>query len=372
MRLGREIIFPHSSFKGCKTIRERILLSLEKIKYFFNLTIMIVRGSGPMHLKRSAYVEIIDPLVEALNDNYVFPDVAKEMGEMLERKVAKNEYERVKTVEELCEVLTIDLRKISKDKHLKLKYSESGQSLNQKEYEREQVEAYLLSSKVDNYGFYKVERLLGNIGYIDLRAFHDPAVAAETGANAMGLVANTEAVIFDVRNNGGGDPNMVAFLTSYLVNSKPVHLNSFYYRPDDDFKQFWTMPVLSGKRYVDKPVYILTSKDTFSGAEEFSYNLKQLKRATIIGEVTGGGANPGFIHQLTKHVSVFIPNGRAINPITQTNWEGVGVQPDFETSKDEAFAVAYKKALHYVVDQYQDRKYYGFLVQEAQKVLTKM
>lgn len=332
---------------------------------------MISKGIDHMHLDRSAYGEIINPLVEALNDNDVFPDVAKEMAEMLERKIAKNEYEKVKTVEGLCEELTIDLRKISKDKHLKLKYSELEKSLDQKEHESEQNEEYLLSSKVDNYGFYKVERLLGNIGYIDLREFHDPAVAAETGANAIGLVANTEALIFDLQNNGGGDPNMVAFLTSYLLDSEPVHLNSFYYRPDDNFKQFWTVPVISGKRYVDKPVYILTSNYTFSGAEEFSYNLKHLKRATIIGEVTGGGANPGFIHQLTKHVSVFIPNGRAINPITQTNWEGVGVQPDIETSKDEAFAVAYKKALHHVIDQYQGNRYYGFLVQEAQKELMK-
>lgn len=198
-------------------------------------------------------------------------------------------------------------------------------------------------------------------------------IAAETGANAMNLVANTEALIFDLRNNGGGDPNMVAFLTSYLFKSAaPIHLNSFYYRPEENFKQFWTMPVISGKRYVDKPVYILTSNYTFSGAEEFSYNLKHLKRATIIGEVTGGGANPGYDHQLTKHVSVFIPNGRAINPITQTNWEGVGVIPDIETSKEEAFGTAYKLALHHVIEQYQDSINHEFLVQEAQKELKKM
>lgn len=323
-------------------------------------------------MERKAYVEIIDPLVKALNDNYVFPDIAKEMEEMLELKLSKNEYERIATVEELCEELTNDLRETSKDKHLKLKYSQLEKSLDQKINESEQKEEYLLSSKVDNYGFYKVERLAGNIGYIDLREFYNAMIAGETGANAISLVANTEALIFDLRNNGGGDPNMVAFLTSYLFKSEPIHLNSFYYRPEENIKQFWTMPVILGKRYVDKPVYILTSNYTFSGAEEFSYNLKHLKRATIIGEVTGGGANPGFVHQLTKHVSVFIPNGRAINPITQTNWEGLGVKPDIETSKEEAFGAAYKKALHHVIDQYQNSKNYGFLVQEAQKVLAKI
>ncbi|WP_100013157.1 S41 family peptidase [Lentibacillus sediminis] len=242
-----------------------------------------------MHQDRTTYAEIINSLVEALNDYYVFPDIAKEMGKMLELKLSKSEYERDATVEELCEELTNDFREISKDKHLRLKYSQLEKSLDQKINEREQKEKYLLSAKVDNYGFYKVERLAGNIGYIDLREFYNAMIAAETGANAMSLVANTEALIFDLRNNGGGDPNMVAFLTSYLFKSaKPVHLNSFYYRPDDNYKQFWTMPVISGKRYVVKPVYILTSNYTFSGAEEFSYNLKHLKRATIIGEVTGG------------------------------------------------------------------------------------
>jgi C-terminal processing protease CtpA/Prc len=325
-----------------------------------------------MHLDRKAYAEIIEPLAEALNDNYVFPDIAKEMAEMLQLKLSKNEYENIPSAEALCEKLTSDLREISKDKHVKLKYSQRENSLDRKINESEQKKAYLLRSKADNYGFYKVNRLPGNIGYIDLREFHNSKAAAETGANAMNLVANTEALIFDLRNNGGGDPNMVAFLTSYLFDSEPFHLNSFYYRPDDDYRQFWTMPVVTGKRYIDKPVYILISNQTFSGAEEFSYNLQHLKRAAIIGETSAGGANPGYIHQLTKHVSAFIPNGRAINPITKTNWEGTGVKPDIETSKEESFGTAYKKALHHVLDQYEDNINYWSLAEEAQKELAKM
>lgn len=162
---------------------------------------------------------------------------------------------------------------------------------------------------------------------------------------------------------------MVALIISYVFNSEPVHLNNFYSREDHFISQSWTLPYVPGKRYIDKPVFVLTSGRTFSAAEEFAYNLKNLNRATIIGEVTGGGANPGKIHQLTKHFSVFIPDGRAINPISQTNWEGKGVIPDIETTHVKAFTTAYEQALHFVIDQYKGKKHYSSLLKEAENCL---
>ncbi|MGM1047772.1 Periplasmic protease [Paenibacillus uliginis N3/975] len=319
-----------------------------------------------------AHDEIIHSLAKALNKHYVFPDIAKEMGKYLELKLTRNDYEAIKSPEAFCEQITIDLREISNDKHLKLRYTEQDRSMDQKMSERVQQDEYLLKAKIDNYGFHKVERRPGNIGYIDLRGFHDPEFAGETAANAMNLVANTDALIFDVRNNGGGSPFMVAFITSYLFNSEPFHLNSFYSRAKDDLSQSWTLPYVPGKRYGNKPVYVLTSHRTFSAAEEFTYNLKNLKRATVVGEVTAGGANPGFIHQLTMHFSIFIPNGRAINPITQTNWEGTGVIPDVKTTQNEAYETAYELALNYVINYYQDSKEYGFLAKEAENQLRQL
>jgi C-terminal processing protease CtpA/Prc len=144
---------------------------------------------------------------------------------------------------------------------------------------------------------------------------------------------------------------MVALLTTYLFDQDQeiVHLNSLYWRQGNKTQQFWTLPYVPGSRFGSKkPVYVLTSNRTFSGAEEFTYNLKQLKRATIIGETTGGGANPGDWFSLTPHFAVFIPTGRAINPISQDNWEGVGVAPDIAVPREEAFDVALVAALKVV------------------------
>src|SRR5579884_1799302 len=129
------------------------------------------------------------------------------------------------------------------------------------------------------------------------------------------------------------------------------HLNSLYWRECDRTQQFWTLPYVPGKRFgSQKPVYILTSAETFSGAEEFAYNLKNLTRPTLIGETTGGGAHPGDVYRLSAHFQAFIPGGRAINPISGTNWEGTGVQPDIATPREEAFTIAYKMALKQVLD----------------------
>ena len=152
-----------------------------------------------------------------------------------------------------------------------------------------------------NFGFEKVERLKGNVGYIDLRGFTPAEFSAETIVAAMNFVANTDALIFDLRQNGGGDPATVALLSSYLFGPEPVHLNSLYWREGDTTHQWWTLPFVPGKRYAGKDVYVLTSKRTFSAAEEFTYNLKNLKRATIIGETTGGGAHPGGPRRINEH-----------------------------------------------------------------------
>lgn len=197
----------------------------------------------------------------------------------------------------------------------------------------------------ENFGFRKVERLGGNIGYIDLRNFASPDYAKETIADAMGFVANTDALIFDMRFNGGGDPAGVQLICSYLFGDKPVHLNDLYYRPNDETKEFWTLKKVDGVKMPDVPVYVLTSGFTFSGAEEFSYNLKNLKRATLVGETTGGGAHPGGMMPVNDNFVVFIPTGRAINPITKTNWEGTGVTPDVFIKSELALEKAQMLAL---------------------------
>jgi C-terminal processing protease CtpA/Prc len=167
---------------------------------------------------------------------------------------------------------------------------------------------------------------------------------------------------------------MVALISSYLFGDKPVHLNDLYWRKGDKTEEFWTKPAAAAKKY-DKDVYVLTSKRTFSGAEEFSYNLKNLKRATIIGETTGGGAHPGGMVRLNEHFGVFIPTGRAISPITKTNWEGTGVEPDVKVPKELALKVAYVSALTKVIEKTPEegrRKALKEIIDTTQKELDEM
>ncbi|RXI96457.1 hypothetical protein DS745_22365 [Anaerobacillus alkaliphilus] len=312
--------------------------------------------------------EVVEEFVARLVKDYVFPELAKEIGIEIVSKLQNGDYDTINDAEAFSKALTDDIQTVSKDRHLRVTVTAEEKVVENKVSEKEMMEEYYGISKANNYGFFKIERLPGNIGYIELRNFEDPTTAGETATHAMNFVANTEALIFDLRKNGGGSPGMVALLTTYLFE-QPVHLNNFYTRAGDRTIQSWTLPHVPGKRFVNKPVHILTSNYTFSAAEEFTYNLINLKRATVIGEVTGGGANPGAMQQLTKHFRAFIPTGRAINPITRTNWEGTGVQPDIETEKDKAFDCAYQLALRHVRNVYQNQEGYGFMLKEIDQQL---
>src|SRR5688572_176161 len=291
--------------------------------------------------------QIIESISKRLNDVYVFPEVAKKMEASLRDRVAKKEYDQITSSRAFAETLTRDLQAVSKDKHLRVRYSHEPLPVRQprREPSAEEREEHHREMKWMNHGFNKVERLRGNIGYIEFRGFFDPELGAETLAAAMNFVNATDALIIDLRSNGGGSPEMVALVCSYLFGPDPVHLNDLYWREGDRTDEFWTRKEVAGKRYLNKDVYVLTSKRTFSGAEEFTYNLKNLKRATIIGETSGGGAHPGGGFRINEHFNMFVPTGRAISPITKTNWEGAGVKPDVEVPADQALTVARLMAL---------------------------
>jgi C-terminal processing protease CtpA/Prc len=191
----------------------------------------------------------------------------------------------------------------------------------------------------DNCGFEEVEVLSGDIGYVKFNQFTPLDGCAGTIEAAMAFVAHTGALIFDLRDNHGGAPETIAFIASYLFD-RPTHLNDIYNRPQNTTTQFWTVPSLPGRRLSTQPVFVLTSNRTFSGAEEFSYDLKNLKRATIVGETTGGGAHPINGYIVADYFMVVVPISEAINPITHTNWEGTGVLPDVKVPAASALSVA--------------------------------
>ncbi|MEP6921766.1 MAG: S41 family peptidase [bacterium] len=291
--------------------------------------------------------QVIDNVLQRLNESYVFPEVAKTMERSIRERAAKGEYDQITSSRALAETLTKDLRAVAKDRHLGIHYSYEVLPERQPRAEptAEQREQERRNLSWMNYGLDRVERLRGNTGYIAFRGFFGPELGADAVASAMNFVAGTDALIIDLRQNGGGDPEMVALICSYLFGPEPVHLNDLYWREGNRTEEFWTRKEVAGKRYLNKDVYVLTSKYTFSGAEEFTYNLKNLKRATIIGETTGGGAHPGTGFRINEHFNMFVPMGRAISPITKTNWEGTGVKPDIEVPADQALAVARLMAL---------------------------
>lgn len=320
---------------------------------------------------------VIENLLKELNDTYVFPDVAKKMESDVRARLARDEYDPITSAQALAKKLTEDLQSISKDKHLRVRFSPNPIPVRQERSEptAAEKEEQVRYTKFMNAGFEKVERMRGNIGYIKFLGFMDPEMGGEIVESSMNFVANTDALIFDLRENGGGDPRMVALICSYLFGEKPVHLNDLYWRKGDKTEEFWTKPNVPGKKYLDKDVYVLTSNYTFSGAEEFTYNLKNLKRAVIIGETTGGGAHPGGMVRLSDHFGVFIPSGRAISPITKTNWEGTGVEPDVKVPKDQALKTAYLMALKKaVVNAKEDglKASINRLIEQTQKGLDEM
>jgi len=297
---------------------------------------------------------VVDSIGSKLNANYVFPDIATKMVSSIESKLGNGDYKSILDPQEFATMLTADLQAISNDKHLRVTFAPDRIADQKQTVTAEDsiafLNRYVNSLKRNNFGFKEVKIMDGNIGYLDLRSFSDVEYAGETAVAAMNFLSNTDAIIIDLRNNGGGSPAMIQLITSYLFGSDPVHLNNFYWRPSEQNSQTWTLPHVSGTRSPDTPVYVLTSGSTFSAAEEFSYNLKHLKRATLIGETTGGGAHPGGSVIATDRFMVWVPTGRAINPITNTNWEGTGVSPHINIPARDALDVAHSKALEILIE----------------------
>jgi C-terminal processing protease CtpA/Prc len=330
-----------------------------------------------MAIDAATKTQVIDSILKELNDRYVFPEVAKQIETNVRERIAKKEYDSITSAEEFAKKLTEDLQSVSRDKHMRVRYSAQVIPVRQRDAEptAEEKAQFENQMKRINFAFEKVERLPGNIGYIKFNNFFAPELGAETVAAAMNFVANTDALIFDLRENGGGDPEMVALICSYLFGDKPVHLNSLYWREGNKTEDFFTKPTVSGKKYLDKDVYILTANRTFSAAEEFTNNLKALKRATIVGETTGGGANPGGMFRVGDHFGIFVPTGRAINPITKTNWEGTGVEPDVKVAKEMALKTAYLTALNKSLEKTKDEDFKRGLkevIEKTQKELDEM
>lgn len=314
------------------------------------------RNQADMVLAAHDRKQVIDQLVQSLNDNYIFPDKARLIAQAVLARQASGAYKDITSAARLAEVLTADIRSINNDQHLLVSFSEraipEGQGGGHSAEERA---AELAQLKSMNFGIERVERLPFNIGYLDLRVFARPQASAQAIAAAMTLLSNTDAVIIDLRRNGGGEPETVTLLASYLLD-KRVHLSDIHYRKGNRVDQMWTSAQVDGARVGGtKDIYILTSEDTFSAAEDFSYAMKHLKRAKIVGEKTAGGAHPGDFERLSPHFLAFIPNGRTVSKLTNGDWEGSGVAPDIAAPAGQALAAAQQAILGDMLAREQDK-----------------
>ena len=293
---------------------------------------------------------IVDEVSSLLNKNYIFAETAKKIEDLIRGRLKNGEYDKMTDAQAFAETLSRDLLSVSKDRHMGFAYRPAMAAEIRRQQSRNEDEAKaarareLAAAKRDNFGFRKVDRLEGNIGYLDFRVFASAGDAGGTAIAALNLLAYCDAIIIDLRQNGGGDPSQIQLISSYFF-PEPAHLNDLYYRAADKTENYWTLPYVPGPKPVNADLYILTSADTFSGAEEFSYNMKNLKRATLIGETTGGGAHPTDAMIVQEKFILRVPIARAINPITKTNWEGTGVTPDIQIPAAQAFDRAYEMAL---------------------------
>ncbi len=299
---------------------------------------------------------VIERLTQELTERYIFPAKAAEAAALLRKKAGAKAYDSLSSARAFAETLTADLQAVTRDKHLRVRYSH--EPLPPAEGGRRppspaQEEDFRRDLARKNFEFRRVEILPGNIGYLDLHGFVPPQFAEATAAASFNFLAETDALIIDLRQNGGGAPRGVALVCSYLFGPEPVHLNDLIRREGEKEvrQEYWTLPEVAGKRYLKRPVYLLTSAKTFSGGEEFAYNIKTQRRGTLIGETTGGGANPGGMSRLSDHFRVFIPDGRAENPVTKDNWEGKGVAPDVAVPAADALGRAQLLALRKLLEE---------------------
>ena len=283
---------------------------------------------------------LIDGIAREIEAHYVDPEVGKRMIAAIREQATKGHYDAITFAPMLAERLASDLRSVSHDDHLRVMFG--GPAVLPPGSARA-----VPPPPPPGFGFGPIKRMAGNVAHLVLNDFvrADARVRQAIGGY-MSQVADADALVLDLRQNGGGDPDTVALLASYLFDDKPVHIHDLFRRDTGETEQFWTLAKVAGKRFgAKKPTYVLTSNRTFSAGEALTYDLQSLHRAVIVGETTGGGAHPTYPYPLGDGFAIAVPSGRVINPVTKTDWEGTGVVPDVKVPAPDALTEAHHRAL---------------------------
>jgi len=286
---------------------------------------------------------VIQAAAANLTKYYIDPDVAQKMADSLTAHEKNGDDDAAIDGETFAGLLTKQMQEVSHDQYVMMVYSAVSSPENPPAPAPDEVALYRKEMEQNNCTVETIKILPHNIGYMKLNAFPDASVCRTRLTAAMSSLNTADAVIFDLRDNRGGYSESVALIATYLFD-RPTHLNDFYDRGENSTEQSWTLPPVPGNRLADKPVFVLTSHTTFSAAEGFSYDLKMLKRATLVGETTSGRGHMGMGHRIDDQFTIRIPGMKVINPISKTNWEGAGVEPDVKVKAEDALQTALKLA----------------------------
>ena len=290
--------------------------------------------------------ELVTAILRALDDKYVFPEIAARNRPELERRWSESALQEVTSARKLTEKINADLRRLFRDKHVFLRPARSMPMIfdDREPTEVELADLAMLEAP-GHFGVARVEVVSGGIGVLELD--HFPLVKVpgmeQAASDAMAAVADANALVVDLRRNGGGDGDTVSLFLSYLFD-EPKLLNETYDRIANVKTAQWTRAEVRGKRYTKGPVFVLTSRHTFSAGEGFAYAVQTLKRGTVVGETTGGGGHHNTFVKVGKEFVLSVAFTVSKSPVTGTNWDGVGAKPDVVANADDAFDIALKMA----------------------------
>ena len=292
---------------------------------------------------------ILDSVCAVMDTMYVLPDVAGKTVAEWRKQFKKGTYRQLVDPVEFVQRLQEDADAAYRNKHFGMAVFPpfNPETEGEKEVDPRETERAREAMRRQNYGFRKVEILPGNTGYLRLDQFPGTDDAADVAVGAMNFLRNSDAIIFDLRANGGGDASMIRLLTTYLFRDQQ-HLIDWYIRDVDETVQSWTQDYVPGRRLTEIPIYVLVSDRTASAAEEFTFDLQHLKRATVVGDTTAGAGhtvNTVFIHFDKFRVGMRVPYGNAVDPKTGKGWEGKGVIPEIAVPAENALIAAQLDAL---------------------------
>lgn len=290
---------------------------------------------------------IIDSVISVLDSSYVMADIGARMARHLREGWKAGEWRDLTDPALFVQRLNEELHSVYDDSHLGMAILPPRDPQETEDVDPRDTEAFHERERRSNYGFRKIELLPGNIGYLQLDQFADTGRGGETAVAAMNFLANADALIIDLRRNGGGSASMIQLLTGYLLPEQE-HLINWYVRAKNETVQSWSQAYVPGRRMPDVPVYILTSRRTFSAAEEFTFDMKNLERATVVGDTTGGGGNTVASHSFAFEgfqVGMRASYGAATDPRSGEGWEGVGVRPHIAVDSELALETAQRQIL---------------------------